>query len=520
MKKYLYLTSLLALTACFGGGSGTGGGTAPAPTANASVALFDGLISPEGVSSNHEITQMTSGVIVSNDGASYAVRSGHVTSGGHTYNVYDLGDVDFKIAENPSDYFNFKLATDGSGRIEQITEHLGGETAVINRIGETERFNGPIFELVKNSGSDEALYRVADTGQDFDDLAIPENLTTVCAGGCHWNRIDEVYGINTVAGKGATPDIALTYSDFGKFNPVYRSKHKNLDDDMLTAIRAQEADINALLDNNDTDGLAEYFAAHSELAPDGNHSYHTATQQEEEFADSKDFQLFAGGYAIKNGQMVDTLVPTNGMTFTGKAIGRIYTSVQTKGYSNRAELLSNYGYDKTQPIYSVVGGDPVYYYKGVQYTDLGSIPTGAGTPIDANDVGHDMAEVFTTTNENPATLIVTSDTGSATLTMPFENFYTVTTESTVNGDNVTYSTTFSDAAGVALDERYARDAQGDITETSEIGNFGYYGINTPSEAAGTIRVKDTAVLDGSTGNNPTAWREWEFQGAYGMTKDN
>ena len=548
MRKYLYLTSLLALSACFGGGSG-GGDSVPA--SGASVALFDGLISQEGVASNHNITNMTSGIVVATDGSSHAVRSGHVSSGGRDYNVYDLSDVQFKIAENP-DMASFQFAIDnGTGRIAKVTETLGGVSDTITRIGDTQRFNGPMFELVKN-GSDRALYRLADTGQlmtETLDAAVPtdnEEINSICGSGlanCHWNYIDEILDIGTSARNSdpnADPDIALTFSDFGKFNPVYRSKNKNLTNAMLVALHTQvEIDENTTItvqdyirqylsdeNNTDTAALTAWLTAKGAGVLVGeDQEYHTYAQQENEFANSQDYQLFAGGYAIKNGALVETLTPTNGNTFSGKAIGRVYTSIQQSNGSDRAALLSKYGFDKAQPIHSVISGEDVYWYNGVQYNDVDALPEGAGTPVDANSVGHDTAAYYETMG---ATLEVNSGNGDATLTMPFEDFYTVTTTRTVDGNNVTYETTFTDKSD-DLEPWFVRENPSAATETEEVGNFGYYGIDTPTEAAGTIAVSDETSISATitdpinpTGPqlNTTGTREWEFQGAYGMTKDN
>ena len=56
-------------------------------------------------------------------------------------------------------------------------------------------------------------------------------------------------------------------------------------------------------------------------------------------------------------------------------------------------------------------------------------------------------------------------------------------------------------------------------------NPGYYGVGSASEAAGLVRYAqetgDIAVIDVSDPEHPkTFTREFEFQGAYGMTGNN
>lgn len=502
MKKYLYLTSLLALSACFGGGSG-GGDSVPA--SGASVALFDGLISQEGVASNHNITNMTSGIVVATDGSSHAVRSGHVSSGGHDYNVYDLSDVQFKIAENP-DMASFQFAIDnGTGRIAKVTETLGGVSATIDRIGDTQRFNGPMFEYVSNTNDGAVTHRIVDDGTITMDYL--ESIAATGSNG-HWNRIDEILDINTEG-------TELTFSDFGNFNPVYRSKHKNLNETMLAHIRDAEAHITEYLNdenNTDTDDLIDWLTdqGYNDLVGD-NHNYKTLDEREDEFANSKDYQLFAGGYAIQHGQLVDTLTPTDGMHFTGKAIGRVYSSIQSNGV-DRAELLNQYQI----PYYTEDGGQNKTYYLAdgngnvTSYTEA-TVPDAIKDAAQhINSAGHDMAEVYAANN---ATLEINGDT--ATLSMPFaaQGFYDVTATKVGDAD----ATFEFDNKNSNLPTYLAKDASVDTTETSD--RFGYYGIDTPSEAAGTVRYYNEKVLNGTV-DEPNAWREWEFQGAYGMTKNN
>ena len=88
-----------------------------------------------------------------------------------------------------------------------------------------------------------------------------------------------------------------------------------------------------------------------------------------------------------------------------------------------------------------------------------------------------------------------------------DKFYDVTVTKTAGGVD---SFTFDDTATSLAASQYRRND----TETNVEKSFnpGYYGINTASEAAGTVRYYSEEMYSGTK-------REWEFQGAYGMKKD-
>lgn len=442
MKKLLLLTSVLILAACGGGGGGSG------TTNGAEDFVRSGFISDTTNASNNKVTSMTSAIVVAKDGSGSAIRSATKTYNGKEYNVYTLDDVKFLIAEDPTNgYFQFGI--DKNGRITKVTENLGGISDDVQRVGDTTRFNAPMFEYVK-AGGDNAKWRVVDNGQitkaDLD--AIVAANPDLPAGG-QWNRIDEVLEIKTF-GRG----LGLQFSDFGHFNPVYRSKNKNLGDD---------SDIAAARAGTRT----------------GNDTYRDEAEMEAEFTNSQDYQLFAGGYAVKNGKLTDTLTPTSGMEFKGTAHGRIYTSIQTKGTEgeNRATYLTQYE---------------------VPYT-----------PGQEHDAGHDMAKNFETKN---ATLKINGNT--ETLYMPFsdQGFYDVTVTKNVNSS----AASFAFKNGGSVEKRYQKD--GSVTSSESVAKMGYYGIDTPSEAAGVVQYRAEKRLDGGTSTDNYAAREWEFQAAYGMKK--
>ena len=241
MKKLTLLTSVLALAAC-GGGSGaavsTGGGyVAPRSAVTSEVAA-----------SNSEITNMSSEIVVASNKNSpvSVVRSATVNNGGVTYTSYRLDDVKLFTAENLDtsghSYINLEL-NNNTGEIDAVKMMVGGEESgrIARDTTDTTTFAGPIFEYTLD-GEDKAQFRVVDNGQDMaalNALATQNNLS-----GGHWNRVDErmIFGTN---GEGA----GLQYSDFGHFNPIYRSKNKELSSDAdILAARAGTLNRGADLD--------------------------------------------------------------------------------------------------------------------------------------------------------------------------------------------------------------------------------------------------------------------------------
>ena len=458
MKRYVILTSVLALAACGGGGSGGGGSgagyIAPRPA-----------VTPGVATSNAEITNMSSEIVVASnsDTPVSVIRSATINDGGVTYTSYRLDDVKLFTAENLDtsghSYMNLEL-NKNTGEIDAVKMMVGGEASgrIVRDTVDTHTFAGPIFEYVLD-GEDEAQFRVVDNGQDMaalNALATQNNLS-----GGHWNRIDErmVFGTNG-------EDAGLQYSDFGHFNPIYRSKNKELssDEDIIAARTGN------LHRSDDLD------------------KYHS----DEEFnalLAKEDYQLFAGGYAISGTEMLDSLpvpVPTEGENkYTGKAVGRVYTSIQSNGVDRTALLTTwNVPYDLD--------------------TDSDNIPDAW-----SENAGRDMAKAYTTSG---AEMTIGAD-GTQTLFMPFntesdtsDTFYDVTiTKNSGNEINVAFDGTPSEAQYRMNNNPTPSSIEGDFTP-------GYYGVNTPVEAAGTARYFTEQDLGGG------ASREWEVQAAYGLKK--
>lgn len=466
MKKYVILTSVLALAACGGGG---GGSSSPAVVGGGYVAPRAAVTS-EVAASNSQITSMASEIVVASNGSApiSVVRSATTSSGGVTYTSYRLDDVKLFMAENKDapghSYVNLEV-NENTGEIDAVKVVMGGEeNSIVRDTTDTTTFAGPIFEYVKD-GKDKAEFRVIDSGQDMDALnalATQNNLT-----GGHWNRIDERMVFGTYGA-----DVDLQYSDFGHFNPIYRSKNRELTSD-ADIIAARTGELHRS-DDLDTYRSDEEF--NNELA-------------------NPNYQLFAGGYAIDGNTMLDTVpvpVPAEGNNvYKGKAVGRVYTSIESQsgGVDKTAYLEDwNVPYDKDED------------HDGINdsYTD---------------DAGHDIAKVYTTSE---ATMTIGAD-GTQTLSMPFnthsdtaDTFYDVTiTKNAGNEINVTFDETPSEAQYRMNNDPNPSKTEGDFTP-------GYYGgINSPLEAAGTARYY--TEQDIGTGTDEVT-REWEVQAAYGMKK--
>lgn len=457
MKRYVMLTSVLALAAC-GGGSG-GGGSAGTPSGG--YVAPRPAVTPGVATSNAEITNMSSEIVVASNSNTpvSVVRSATVNNGGVTYTSYRLDDVKLFTAENLDtsghSYINLEL-NNNTGEIDAVKMMVGGEASgrIARDTTDTTTFAGPIFEYTLD-GEDKAQFRVVDNGQDMaalNALATQNNLS-----GGHWNRVDErmIFGTNG-------EDAGLQYSDFGHFNPIYRSKNKELSSDAdILAARAGTLNRSADLDKYHSD---EEFNA---------------------LLAKEDYQLFAGGYAISGTNMLDTLTPENNTEYKGKAVGRVYTSIQSNDV-DRTAYLTAWNVPKDLD------------------TDDDNIPDAW-----SENAGHDMAKAYTTSE---ATMTIGAD-GTQTLVMPFntqsdtsDTFYDVTiTKNSSNEINVNFDGTPSEAQYRMNDNPTPSSIEGEFTP-------GYYGVNTPVEAAGTARYYTEQELD----TNVT--REWEVQAAYGMKK--
>ena len=524
MKQLAILTSLLALAAC-GGGSGGSGGASFSPssavtpgTLTVPSSLRSGVTSG-ATTSNENVTNMNSEVVVAtstaNPGGVVVSRSGSktVTEGGYTFTSYMLDDVKLFVADaNTTSDGYLLLGLDDEGRIASMKMVVGGNsenaTPAMGRDAETSTFKAPIIEYVldeyvtgsdvlastlptnkamrdaelqnikdahpewSNKGfwaldgdtwkyyerGDEAVFRmVADSTTTWDTLLA--KATEKGLNGGHWNRTYEdmpvkTYG-NGISGEGVDGEgHSLQYSDFGHFNPVYETKRVYLKGGSESEGWEHDSTKGSYKEN---DKLAQELAA-------------------------EDYQLFAGGYAINGNSMSadrPSLDPVVGTTYKGMAIGRVYTSIEGDG--DISDILTAYG----------ITGD-----------------------------GHDIAKAFTTHN---ATMNITQAGGKIvqTLNMPFythadgDKYYDVTI---VKTGNEIGTTTFAAGDETQIDSQYRLyDAEAHWDTANASFNPGYYGVNTPSEAAGTAAIRAGYEVH-DTGNTISADRDYEVPAAYGLIK--
>ena len=574
MKKYFILTSILALAAC-GGGSGGGGGSSNTPARNVVVpaTLHGGAIAPEDITSNQAVTQMNSEVIVSSNSSLPLSRSASVTSGGVTFTSYRLDDVIFYAADaaHTADGY-LQLGINDDGRIDRMFMVVGNvganADAAVARDGENSTFEAPIFEFVRDryaevadsefsastSNPAPAMLDAIAHGRDFvgsgegsgwemvgdvwkfdtdgndhyatwnpgggapEDFAVNNAVTPLqnavkeenhfdegiwvtvnntykykeygdnavfrtvgtnatdmdslnemssTLGVGHWNRTQEILPVVTYGGDIDGAGTKLQYADFGHFNPVYRTK----DVDLTSGSEATSWS-NAGESKSNSQSKIDTLLA------------------------KEDFQLFAGGYAIHGTTMDNdrpSLDPVSGQTYKGMAVGRVYASVECKGcsFADKKAAAAAYG---------------VVFDSEISENDFNN-----------QEIGRDMAKEFKTYD---ATMEITTEGGkiAETLKMPFytspvtatPQYYDVEIKQ-VDGvmDHVTFDA--ADENDIASQYRlHGADSSWNYAEARF--NPGYYGVNTPSEAAGTAAIR--ARQENAKGYGEK--RDYEVQAAWGM----
>lgn len=461
MKKYAFLTSVLALAACGGGSGGGHHGTLPLDTV-ADLTVPAELAGRVTATDNDAVTKMKSEVIVASNTNIALSRSGHSYTDpitGTEFKSYRLEDIKLYAAESVNTGNGYlQMGMDDTGRIDSMTMVLHDVGAPVERRGSDSYFYGPIFEYVAD-GDDEALFRMPDTGQTAAQLAAKkaELVADGKPADGHWVLINEHMDVVTM-GRDIGNGKSLQYADFGHFNPVYKTKYKNaetLNDTQLANARAGQS----LGRGDDLDKLK------------------SETEFDEEMAE-QDYQLFAGGYAISGTTLKDTLDTPKNTTFKGKAIGRVYTSIEGGNYDIRKTHFATNGITQTG---------------------------------DMND-GKDIAKLYTT---NDATLTIDAN-GKQTLVMPFntkavgDKYYDV--KLVMNADKTMENPEFTGNESAIGAQYRLYNALDNVVENQGSFKPKYYGVNTATEAAGTARLYSKENFgDG-------AKREYEVQAAWGMKK--
>ena len=244
----------------------------------------------------------------SKDAMKTAIASKRGFSGGTGWEL--VGGV-WKYDTNGAD--SYATYDNGSGPVEfSVPDSTEGmEAALKNAYNFDDGYWTTVGENRKYvEYGDEAVYRTVGNAETTM-AALNTIATTNSLTGGHWNHTDEVLPVVTLGnglnGEGVDGQgTKLQYSDFGHFNPIYRTK----DVDLASGSQAGGWTVSATGEHKEQDVDAKRLL--------------------------EDYQLFAGGYAIKSdGTMAagdrPSLDPIIGATYKGMAIGRVYTSMEFEG---------------------------------------------------------------------------------------------------------------------------------------------------------------------------------------------
>ncbi len=157
MKKYVFLTSILALAACGGGGHHHHDYSMPAIPAENAIRASD-------VASNGTLTAMASEIGVDANGNQIILArgaTGTVVRDGVEYTAYRLDDVDFEVLSTPGDTQDLRFTVDKNGRIDGIRFENAPKMV---RTGDTDKFTGNGAEAQYISYSKDLGLKYADFG--------------------------------------------------------------------------------------------------------------------------------------------------------------------------------------------------------------------------------------------------------------------------------------------------------------------------------------------------------------------
>ena len=330
MKKYVLLTSILALAACGGGSGGGGGGVAPraAIEPDSPVAL-----------SNAQITSMASEILVASDGSAVApsmTRSGSAIFNGQRYTSYRLDDVQFKMGGEDS-LVKFELDKDGKiialGKYDRSDDFTGDPEYAISEEGRFVRTGGTgntfekdLYRYTYNfDNSDPGISELAK--QHFKDIDLTDDNGSLSPAQLKAKLIAKVTKKMNKVIASQSPD-----------NPNYANDVQALRDSLAIYISQI----------NNTGSFDTPFAGHATLQVQGVNNATGLKYADFGFAeltirDSGDnivshlFTPYVGGYsAVK----VDpSLLETDGVTFTGTVIAGIDHKSKISGVKTEEGVL-------------------------------------------------------------------------------------------------------------------------------------------------------------------------------------
>jgi len=484
MKKYLVLTSVLALAAC-GGGSGGGGSAAVTPPRAADLV---GANVVGATNDNVKITTMASAVVVKNNGE--LVDLARTASAPDTsyagYTIYKLNNVDFKMIEDSTASFNFGI--DANGKIASVTGAVGGGElfAVRDTDAEHPHFNAVIYQFVKDGDDREVVTVSGDSNGIVRKSQLDAALAAAVARGDleaediatgSWNRLTQTWEFK----KNGEYNDGLTYSDFGFLQADNVTKDEKV-----------------IVDEN----------GNWSLDAGGTHKDYSAGEHRALLA-------FAGGYDIPRSN------PTDGMTFHGKAIGVLNTSVESSGITTYKSGANPYGYDHseiTSGTYNhdesatmTTDGATLVFNQG---NEVLTMPFGTNGTVTDNRTGAtvDWYDVTATKTGNTTTVTFAAPGGSD-IPRRFK------TDINLEGNNVNHLVWDNDGGATQANNIYDPDtdltSNGNTIITKSVSDMKYYGAGTPTEATGMVEF--LSVKDLTPANEHKDEREFHFQAGYGLT---
>jgi hypothetical protein len=346
MKKYIILTSVLALAACGGGGGhhGTGGDRAMLPER--------AVVSDTARASNGNITTMASEILVPKGAGTVIARPGSVSMDGLSYTSYRLDDVSFRVATGGGNDALLHFNMDPNGRIDSLNVNVGAGKQELFRRDDTSDFRGIVYEYVLLEDNPDAqnyakedrdtLVRLVFSAENdpTDFSVLSEAAAGKCPTGssCRWDRIDQAFRVTSTGS-----EDAFKYSDFGKLQTANFGKYKDV--------------------------TAENFEQAKTHTRDGDGVIGDADDWDSIVFDDDEFDVFGGGYKLS----VLQHKPTTDMHFTGKAIGSVYATDSAAHPDDNKALKDNAAsldfVDGTETLTMNFNNDESKWYKVVVTRD-------------------------------------------------------------------------------------------------------------------------------------------------------
>ena len=564
MKKYIFLTSVLALAACGGGsggivssdGNSDDGGFSDSDSGNVIVVPIDttkktvpaeleGRIATTAATSNETITKMKSEIVVSSNSDVELARAGHsyTDANGVVFKSYRLEDVKLYAADakhTNDGYLKIGMNKD-TGHIDSVKLVVGGgeaDAVPVARVGETAKFESPIFEYVtdryaKVKGTE---FSVSD-GPDYFMNAIAtarhfsEGYWEHQGNGVYKYKIGDFFAqVNNqdFSVQNNTNALLSAVKDAYNFNGGQWVKENG----MYKYVEYGDQAIYRIVDTGQNkeqlDNIAnnEHFAMGHWNRID---EFMNVATYGRDIGNGKSLQYADFGHfnPVWKTKLVDLTGKVDG-DWNSEDAEIPHTDEEMEEWMNQDEdyqlFAGGYAISGTElkdtldvPMNTSFKGMAI----GRLYTSLqggdrnargGHFATYGITDTGDNDDGYDIAKAFVT---QEATLTVDAD-GKQTLFMPFnthavgDKYYDVTLVKNLD-ESIETPVFDGDEDAVATQYRLYDALERVVTGENSL-NIGYYGVNMVSETAGTARLYSEKDLDGVVS------REYELQAAFGMKR--